>query len=61
MHDTHEYKRGFADGKKSQKEKIQRLINRLLHVAKSCEAGGHTSRGRMFRAIAKEFEVDLEA
>lgn len=54
---TNEYKRGFADGVESEKRKIQLVIERILHVADSCEAGGHTSRGKMFRAIAREFQT----
>jgi hypothetical protein len=33
------------------------VVSKLNKVADQCEAGGHKSRARMFRALAKEFEV----
>ena len=33
------------------------IIQRLEGIADQCEAGGHKSRARMFRAVAKEMEV----
>jgi hypothetical protein len=35
------------------------VVSKLRHVADACEAGGHKSRAKMFRALAKEFEVNL--
>jgi hypothetical protein len=45
-------------------EKIDRkfsipVVSKLRKVADQCEAGGHKGRARMFRALAKEFEVNL--
>lgn len=36
------------------------FVSKLLKIAGQCEAGGHKSRGRMLRALAKEFEVNCE-
>lgn len=33
------------------------VVSKLRKIADQCEAGGHKSRARMFRALAKEFEV----
>jgi hypothetical protein len=38
------------------REEIIRITTRLRKIADQCEAGGHKSRARMFRAIAKSFE-----
>lgn len=38
------------------REEIVRITTRLRKIADQCEAGGHKSRARMFRAIAKSFE-----
>jgi hypothetical protein len=35
------------------------FVSKLRKIADQCEAGGHKSRARMFRAVAKEFEVTL--
>lgn len=36
------------------------VVSKLRKIADQCEAGGHKSRARMFRALAKEFEVKYE-
>ena len=36
------------------------VVSKLLKVAEQCEAGGHKSRARMFRALAREFEVKYQ-
>lgn len=36
---------------------LDEIIGRLRLIGSQCEAGGHKSRARMFRAIAKSFEV----
>lgn len=36
------------------------FVSKLRKIADSCEAGGHKSRARMFRAVAKEFETREE-
>ena len=46
-------------------EKIDRkfsipFVSKLRKIADACEAGGHRSRARMFRAVAKEFEYNNE-
>jgi len=35
------------------------FVSKLLKIASQCEAGGHKGRGRMFRALAREFEVKV--
>jgi hypothetical protein len=54
------------DGLLKELQKIDRkfslpVVSKLLKIASQCEAGGHKGRGRMFRALAKEFEVKLES
>jgi hypothetical protein len=36
---------------------LDEFIIRLRLIGSQCEAGGHKSRARMFRALAKSFEV----
>lgn len=36
------------------------FVSKLQRIASQCEAGGHKSRARMFRALAKEFEAKYE-
>jgi hypothetical protein len=36
---------------------MKRVVDRLEKVASQCEAGGHTSRGKMLRALAAEFRA----
>lgn len=36
---------------------LTEFITRLRLIGSQCEAGGHKSRARMFRALAKSFEV----
>lgn len=53
------YGAGLADGLKIAEKaetRIKRIIAKLRRVGDQCEAGGHKSRARMFRALAKEFE-----
>jgi hypothetical protein len=38
-------------------EPAKHIIERLLRIADQCEAGGHKSRARMFRAVAEEMKV----
>lgn len=40
---------------------VQFVGQRLLDIADRCEAGGHKSRARMFRAVAKEMEAKIGA
>jgi hypothetical protein len=60
MSEDHQaYERGLADGLKIAEKaetRIKRIIAKLRRVGDQCEAGGHKSRARMFRALAKEFE-----
>jgi len=46
--------------KKLDKQFSLPVVSKLLKVADQCEAGGHKSRARMFRALAKEFEVKYQ-
>lgn len=42
--------------------KTRKMMNeKLEHVASACESGGHKSRAKMFRAVAKELDAALEA
>jgi hypothetical protein len=36
---------------------LTEFTDRLKLIGSQCEAGGHKSRARMFRALAKSFEV----
>lgn len=45
----------FAERDGNTKPVIQ-VSRRLRDIADACEAGGHKSRARMFRAVAKEME-----
>lgn len=38
-------------------DSVQSIVDRLLLIGDQCEAGGHKSRARMFRALAKSFKV----
>ena len=38
-------------------DSVQSIVVRLLLIGDQCEAGGHKSRARMFRALAKSFKV----
>lgn len=46
--------------KKIDKQFSLPVVSKLRKVADQCEAGGHKSRARMFRALAKEFEVKYQ-
>ncbi len=38
-------------------DSVQSIVDRLELIGDQCLAGGHKSRARMFRALAKSFEV----
>lgn len=38
-------------------DSVQSIVDRLLLIGDQCEAGGHKSRARMFRMLAKSFKV----
>lgn len=46
--------------KKIDKQFSLPVVSKLRKVADQCESGGHKSRARMFRALAKEFEVKFK-
>ncbi len=50
----------LVDFKKIDKKFSVPFVSKLRKIADSCEAGGHKSRARMFRAVAKEFETKEE-
>lgn len=52
----HGVEEGYKSGKAKGQERVNRIVAKLRKVADQCEAGGHKSRARMFRSLAKEFE-----
>jgi hypothetical protein len=50
------FEKGFASGAKTGQTRVEKIVAKLRRVADQCEAGGHKSRARMFRSLAKEFE-----
>ena len=49
----------YDRAEKARKDALEDAAARLETVAGQCEAGGHTSRGRMLRALAAEFRQDV--
>lgn len=50
----------FKEFKRIDKQFSLPVVSKLRKVADQCESGGHKSRARMFRALAKEFEVKFK-
>src|SRR5258708_11858072 len=51
-----EYERGLLKGLKIGDARVKKIIAKLRKIGDQCESGGHKSRARMFRALAKEFD-----
>jgi hypothetical protein len=56
-YDGHVTNGSVAEQAKIIDQMLDEFIARLRLIGSQCEAGGHKSRARMFRALAKSFEV----